>query len=54
MLRAKDSLTKAELTLSQAKQDVLLDKDTLEFEVKTKSLQLDRQRQSRVPANRSS
>ena len=44
VLRAKDSLTKAELTLAQAKQDVLLDKDTLEFEVKTKSLQLDRQR----------
>ena len=44
VLRAKDGLAKAELTLTQAKQDVALDKDTLEFEVKSKALQLDRQR----------
>ena len=38
VLRAKDSLQKAELTATQAKQDLALEKDALEFEVKSKAL----------------
>jgi len=44
VLRAKDAAMKAELTLAQSKQDVALDKESLDFETKAKELARDRQR----------
>jgi HlyD family secretion protein len=44
VLRAKDGAAKADLTLNQAKQDLALERETLDFELKAKGLQLDRQR----------
>ncbi|MGA9827636.1 MAG: efflux RND transporter periplasmic adaptor subunit, partial [Rhodanobacteraceae bacterium] len=43
VLRAKDALAKAELTVRQAKQDVELEREALAFDVKTRHLALDRQ-----------
>lgn len=43
MLRAKDALAKAELTVAHAKNDVQLERESLAFDVKTKHLALDRQ-----------
>jgi HlyD family secretion protein len=43
MLRAKDALAKAELTVAQAKTDLELEREALAFDVKSKHLALDRQ-----------
>ncbi|MGA9342341.1 MAG: efflux RND transporter periplasmic adaptor subunit [Rhodanobacteraceae bacterium] len=43
VLRAKDALSKAELTVKQSKKDVQLEREALAFDVKTKHLALDRQ-----------
>ncbi|MGA9422122.1 MAG: efflux RND transporter periplasmic adaptor subunit, partial [Rhodanobacteraceae bacterium] len=43
VLRAKDALAKAELTVKQAKKDVELEREAQAFDVKTKHLALDRQ-----------
>lgn len=44
VLRAKDAVDKAVLTLNQAKADVSLERDASDFEIKTKALARDRQR----------
>jgi HlyD family secretion protein len=44
VLRAKDALTKAELTVGHAIKDVALERESLEFELKTKRLALARQK----------
>jgi len=44
VLRAKDAAAKADLTLAQAKQDVALEHESLDFETKAKELARDRQR----------
>jgi len=44
VLRAKDGVDKAVLTLNQAKQELDLERDAVEFDVKTKALARDRQR----------
>jgi HlyD family secretion protein len=44
VLRAKDALSKAELTVTNAEKDSELEKDSLAFELKTKRLALDRQK----------
>lgn len=43
VLRAKDALTKADITVANAKSDIRLDVDTAAFDVRTKRLALDRQ-----------
>ena len=43
VLRAKDALSKADLTVTNAEQDGALERDSLAFELKTKRLALDRQ-----------
>ena len=43
VLRAKDALTKADITVANAKADIRLDVDTSAFDVKTRRLALDRQ-----------
>jgi len=44
VLRAKDALAKADLTVTNAEQDGQLERDSLAFELKTKRLALDRQK----------
>lgn len=44
VLRAKDALSKAKLSESNAQKNVQLDRDTLAFELKTKRFALDRQK----------
>jgi HlyD family secretion protein len=44
VMRAKDALQKAEVTLAHAKKDVALERESLEFELKTVRLTRDRQR----------
>jgi HlyD family secretion protein len=44
VLRAKDALAKADLTVTNAEKDADLEKDSLAFELKTKRLALDRQK----------
>lgn len=44
VLRAKDALSKARLSESNAQQNMQLDRDTLAFELKTKRFALDRQK----------
>ena len=44
VLRAKDALAKADLTVTNAEQDGELERDSLAFELKTKRLALDRQK----------
>ena len=44
VLRAKDSLQKAEITLEHARKDLALERESLEFELKTARLTRDRQR----------
>src|SRR5689334_16589069 len=44
VLRAKDALAKADLTVTNAEQDGQLERDSLTFELKTKRLALDRQK----------
>jgi len=44
VLRAKDALSKAELTVTNAEQDGQLERDSLAFELKTKRLALDKQK----------
>ncbi len=44
VLRAKDALSKAKLSESNARKNVQLDRDTLAFELKTKRFALDRQK----------
>ena len=44
VLRAKDALAKADLTVENAEKDTELEKDSLAFELKTKRLALDRQK----------
>jgi HlyD family secretion protein len=44
VLRAKDALAKADLTVTNAEKDAELERDSLAFELKTKRLALDRQK----------
>ena len=44
LLRAKDSLAKTDITVLNAEQESLLERDSLAFELKTKRLALDRQK----------
>jgi HlyD family secretion protein len=44
VLRAKDALAKADITVTNAEQDGALERDSLAFELKTKRLALDRQK----------
>ncbi|GMV30944.1 MAG: hypothetical protein AMXMBFR59_30690 [Rhodanobacteraceae bacterium] len=44
VMRAKDALQKAEITLAHAKKDVALERESLDFELKTARLTRDRQR----------
>lgn len=44
VLRAKDALAKADLTVTNAEEDGKLERDSLAFELKTKRLALDRQK----------
>lgn len=44
VMRAKDALQKAEVTLAHAKKDVTLERESLDFELKTARLTRDRQR----------
>lgn len=44
VMRAKDSLQKAEVTLEHARKDVVLERESLDFELKTARLTRDRQR----------
>ena len=44
MLRAKDALAKADITVTNAEKDGVLERDSLAFELKTKRLALDRQK----------
>jgi HlyD family secretion protein len=44
VMRAKDALQKAEVTLAHAKKDVALERESLDFELKTARLTRDRQR----------
>ena len=44
MLRAKDALAKADITVTNAEKDTVLERDSLAFESKTKRLALDRQK----------
>ena len=44
VLRAKDALAKADLTVTNAEKDTELERDSLAFETKTKRLALDRQK----------
>lgn len=52
VLRAKDVVDKAVLTLNQAKADLALERDASDFEVKTKALARDRQRLIAVEMSR--
>jgi len=44
VLRAKDAMAKADITVLNAEQESLLERDSLAFELKTKRLALDRQK----------
>ncbi len=44
VLRAKDALAKADITVTNAEKDTVLERDSLAFESKTKRLALDRQK----------